>query len=47
MVTSIASVDSLGIDKVELANVDDDCTDGLAFAEDKATYRIKKGKEGL
>lgn len=35
------------IDKVELVNVDDDCTDRLYFAEDKATYRIKKGKEGF
>lgn len=38
----------LGImDKVELMNVDDECTDSLYFAEDKMTYRIQKGKEGF
>ncbi len=38
----------LGImDKVELMDVDDECTDSLYFAEDKMTYRIKKGKEGF
>ena len=38
----------LGImDKVELMDVDDECTDSLYFAEDKMTYRIQKGKEGF
>ena len=38
----------LGImDKVNLMDVDDTCTDSLYFAEDKATYRIQKGKEGF
>ena len=38
----------LGImDKVQLMPVDDDCTDSLYFAEDKATYHIQKGKEGF
>lgn len=38
----------LGImDKVELMDVDTDCTDSLYFAEDKKTYRIQKGKEGF
>lgn len=38
----------LGImDKVELLDVDADCTDSLYFAEDKKTYRIQKGKEGF
>lgn len=38
----------LGIaDKVELKDVDDDCTDYLYFSEDKATYRIRKGKDGF
>ena len=38
----------LGImDKVELMDVDADCTDSLYFAEDKTTYRIRKGKEGF
>ncbi len=38
----------LGIaDKVALKDVDDDCTDSLYFAEDKTTYRIRKGKEGF
>ena len=33
----------LGImDKVELMDVDTDCTDSLYFAEDKKTYRIQK-----
>ncbi len=35
------------IDKVQLMPVDDDCTDSLYFAEDKATYHIKKGKDGF
>lgn len=35
------------MDKVELMNVDDECTDSLYFAEDKMTYRIQKGKEGF
>ncbi len=38
----------LGIaDKADLMAVDDDCTDSLYFAEDKTTYRIRKGKEGF
>ena len=38
----------LGIaDKVQLRDVDDDCTDSLYFAEDQTTYHIKKGKEGF
>ncbi len=38
----------LGIaDKVDLVDVDNDCTDCLYFAEDKTTYRIRKGKEGF
>ncbi len=38
----------LGIaDKVDLKDVDDDCTDSLYFAEDKTTYRIRKGKDGF
>ncbi len=38
----------LGIlDEVRLVAVDDDCTDSLYFAEDKTTYRIRKGKEGF
>lgn len=38
----------LGImDKVELMDVDDECTDSLYFAEDKMTYRIQKGKKGF
>ena len=38
----------LGIaDKVDLKDVDDDCTDCLYFAEDQTTYRIRKGKEGF
>ena len=35
------------IDQVQLKDVDDDCTDCLYFAEDKTTYRIRKGKEGF
>ena len=38
----------LGIaDKIRLRDVDDDCTDSLFFAEDHATYRIAKGREGF
>lgn len=38
----------LGIaDKVNLRDVDDDCTDRLYFAEDKTTYSIRRGKEGF
>ncbi len=38
----------LGIlDQIHLMDVDDDCTDSLYFAEDQATYRIRKGKEGF
>ena len=38
----------LGIlDKMQLRDVDDDCTDSLYFAEDHATYRIQKGREGF
>ncbi len=38
----------LGIaDQVELMEVDDDCMDSLYFAEDNATYRIRKGKQGF
>lgn len=38
----------LGIlDKMQLRDVDDDCTDSLYFAEDHATYRIRKGREGF
>lgn len=38
----------LGIsDLVEIMDVDDDCMDRLYFAEDKTTYRIRKGKEGF
>lgn len=38
----------LGIaDQVELMDVDSDCTDSLYFAEDKTTYKIKKGKQGF
>ncbi len=35
------------IDKVNLMDVDDNCTDSLYFAEDKKTYCIQKGKEGF
>lgn len=35
------------IDKVQLRDVDDECTDSLYFAEDKATYRIRKGRQGF
>ena len=35
------------VDKVSLMNVDDECTDSLYFAEDKHTYHIQKGREGL
>lgn len=38
----------LGIaDRVKLMDVDDDCTDCLYFAEDRKTYRIRKGREGF
>jgi all-trans-retinol 13,14-reductase len=38
----------LGIlDKVNLRNVDDNCTDRLYFAEDKAYYTLAKGREGF
>lgn len=38
----------LGIaDQVELMEVDDDCMDSLYFAEDNATYHIRKGKQGF
>ena len=38
----------LGIaDKVDLMDVDDDCTDSLYFGEDHATYRIAKGRQGF
>ena len=38
----------LGIlDQMQLRDVDDDCTDSLYFAEDKTTYRIRKGREGF
>ncbi len=37
----------LGIlDSVAIRDVDDDCTDALYFAEDRCTYRIKKGPQG-
>lgn len=35
------------IDQVKIKDVDDDCMDSLYFAEDQATYCIKKGKEGF
>lgn len=38
----------LGIaDKADIMDVDDDCTDSLYFAEDHATYRIAKGRQGF
>lgn len=38
----------LGIlDKVSILDVDDECTDLLYFAEDKAFYKIAKGKKGF
>lgn len=38
----------LGIlDRVDIRDVDDDCTDSLYFAEDRTTYRIAKGREGF
>ncbi|MBQ9185141.1 MAG: NAD(P)/FAD-dependent oxidoreductase [Bacteroidales bacterium] len=38
----------LGIlDKVSVVDVDDDCMDRLYFAEDRATYRLAKGKEAF
>ena len=38
----------LGIaDRVQLRDVDDDCTDSLYFAEDRTTYRIGRGREGF
>ena len=37
----------LGImDKVQIMDVDDQCTDALYFAEDRQTYRIAKGRKG-
>lgn len=35
------------IDKVELKDVDDDCTDSLYFAEDKYTYHKKREERAL
>lgn len=38
----------LGIaDRIEVMDVDEDCTDMLYFSEDKCSYRIAKGKEGF
>lgn len=38
----------LGIlDKMDICDVDADCTDELYFAEDKSTYRIAKGRDGF
>ncbi|MBQ9357345.1 MAG: NAD(P)/FAD-dependent oxidoreductase [Prevotella sp.] len=38
----------LGIeDRLQLMDVDDDCTDELYFAQDKATYRVAKGRTGF
>lgn len=38
----------LGIlNQIKIMDVDDDCTDKLYFAEDKATYVIGKGREGF
>lgn len=38
----------LGImDRVDIMDVDADCTDSLYFAEDKMTYRIKRGRQGF
>ena len=38
----------LGIaEKVDLKDVDDNCTDCLYFAEDRATYRLRKGRDGF
>ena len=38
----------LGIlDKVEIRDVDDNCTDEIYFDEDKTTYRIAKGKDSF
>ena len=38
----------LGIaERIQIKEVDDNCTDELYFAEDKAYYRIAKGKEGF
>ena len=38
----------LGIfEQIKIMDVDDDCTDKLYFAEDKATYFIGKGQEGF
>lgn len=38
----------LGIlDRVQLRDVDDDCTDCIYFAEDQQRYRIAKGREGF
>lgn len=35
------------LDRVQLRDVDDDCTDSLYFAEDQQHYRIAKGREGF
>lgn len=35
------------IDQVHIKDVDDDCMDSLYFAEDKTTYRIRKGRQGF
>lgn len=35
------------INQVKIKSVDDDCMDSLYFAEDKTTYRIRKGREGF
>lgn len=38
----------LGIlDRIQIRDVDDDCTDRLYFAEDKTSYTIAKGREGF
>ena len=38
----------LGIaDKIQIRDVDDDCTDRLYFDEDKSVYDVAKGKEGF
>ncbi len=38
----------LGIlDRVQIRDVDDDCTDRLYFAEDQTSYTVAKGREGF
>lgn len=38
----------LGIlNRVDIRDVDSDCTDSLYFAEDKMRYRLRKGREGF